>query len=167
MRGILLVVAICLAASSAMPAVAQQKNPLPSSGTFKVHSGWKGIGETTKFGDNRNFGSGNFYGVTFNDAGSGPLHVGPAVCAYTLDTVGGAGTLQGACAWGDADGDKITTNYVGKVSTSGALDGMNNITGGTGKFDGIQGQAPFHCQFLNDQNQAMCTVQFEYQLAKK
>ena len=28
-------------------------------------------------------------------------------------------------------------------------------------------QAPFHCQFLNDQNQAMCTVQFEYQLAKK
>ena len=48
MRGILLVVAICLAVSSAMPAVAQQKNPLPSSGTFKVHSGWKGIGETTK-----------------------------------------------------------------------------------------------------------------------
>ena len=99
--------------------------------------------------------------------GSGPLHVGPAVCAYTLDTVGGAGTLQGACAWGDADGDKIITSYVGKVSTSGALDGMNNITGGTGKFDGIQGQAPFHCQFLNDQSQAMCTVQFEYQLAKK
>ena len=59
---------------------------------------------------------------TFNDAGSGPLHVGPAVCAYTLDTVGGAGTLQGACAWGDADGDKITTDYVDKVSTSGALD---------------------------------------------
>ena len=44
---------------------------------------------------------------------------------------------------------------------------MNNITSGTGKFDGIQGQAPFHCQFLNDQNRAMCTVQFEYQLAKK
>jgi hypothetical protein len=97
MRGILLVVPTCLAVSSAMPAVAQN-SPLPSSGTFKVHSGWKGIGETTKFGDNRNFGSGNFYGVTFNDAGSGPLHVGPAVCAYTLDTVDGAGTLQGACA---------------------------------------------------------------------
>jgi hypothetical protein len=62
--------------------------------------------------------------VTFNDAGSGPLHVGPVVCAYTLDTVGGAGTLQGACAWGDADCDKILTSYVGKVSTSGALDGV-------------------------------------------
>jgi hypothetical protein len=53
-----------------------------------------------------------------------------AICAW-----------QGACAWGDADGDKIFTSYVGKVSTSGALDGMNNITGGTGKFDGIQGRA--------------------------
>ena len=113
------------------------------------------------------FGSGNFWGVAFNDAGSGPLHAGPVVCAYTLDTVGGAGTLQGACAWGDADGDKIFTSYVGKVSASGALEGMNNITGGTGKFDGIQGKAPFQCQFLNDQSQAMCTQQFEYQLAKK
>ena len=151
----------------AMPVAAQQNNPLPSSGTFKLHSGWKGIGETTKISEDHTFGSGNFWGVSFNDAGSGPLHVGPVVCAYTLDTVGGAGTLQGACAWGDADGDKIFTSYVGKVSTSGALDGMNNITGGTGKFDGIQGRAPFHCQFLNDQSQAMCTQQFEYQLAKK
>jgi hypothetical protein len=43
MRGILLVVAICLAVSSAMPAVAQQKNPLPSSGTFKVHLAGRGL----------------------------------------------------------------------------------------------------------------------------
>ena len=151
----------------AMPAAAQQNKPLPSSGTFKLHSGWKGIGETTKISDNHTFGSGNFWGVAFNDAGSGPLHAGPVVCAYTLDTVGGAGTLQGACAWGDSDGDKIFTSYVGKVSASGALEGMNNITGGTGKFDGIQGKAPFQCQFLNDQSQAMCTQQFEYQMAKK
>ena len=74
----------------AMPVAAQQNNPLPSSGTFKLHSGWKGIGETTKISDNHTFGSGNFWGVSFNDAGSGPLHVGPVVCAYTLDTVGGA-----------------------------------------------------------------------------
>jgi hypothetical protein len=52
MRGILLVGAMCLAVSSVTPAAAQQNTPLPSSGTFKVHSGWKGIGETTKFGDN-------------------------------------------------------------------------------------------------------------------
>ena len=79
-----------------LPAGAQQNKPLPSSGTFKLHSGWKGIGETTKFSDNHAFGSGNFWGVSFNDAGSGPLHAGPVVCSYTLDTIGGAGTGQGA-----------------------------------------------------------------------
>ena len=35
MRGILLEVAICLAVSSAMPAVAQQKNPLAKFGYFQ------------------------------------------------------------------------------------------------------------------------------------
>ena len=30
-----------------------------------------------------------------------------------------------------------------------------------------RGGRRFHCQFLNDQSQAMCTQQFEYQLAKK
>ena len=43
MRGILLVVAICLAVPSAMPAVAQQKNPLPSSGTFRSTVAGRGL----------------------------------------------------------------------------------------------------------------------------
>jgi hypothetical protein len=125
-------------------------------------------GPQSKVDDRQPSGLGTQRGrFAFQGRKSGPLHAGPVVCAYTLDTVGGAGTLQGACAWGDADGDKIFTSYVGQVTTSGALDGMNNITGGTGKFDGIQGKAPFHCQFLNDQSQAMCTQQFEYQMAKK
>lgn len=42
---------------------------------------------------------------------------------------------------------------------------MNTITGGTGKFNGIQGRAPFHCKALNDKGQWTCTQQFEYQLA--
>ena len=81
MRGIMLVGVICLAVSSAMPAVAQQNNSLPSSGTFKVHSGWKGIGEATKFGDNRIFGSGNFYGVT-TPLGPDEGNWGPIWCWY-------------------------------------------------------------------------------------
>jgi hypothetical protein len=42
---------------------------------------------------------------------------------------------------------------------------MNKITGGTGKFRGIQGQAPFQCRSLNDKAQITCTQQFEYQFA--
>jgi hypothetical protein len=75
--------------------------------------------------------------------------------ASALDTISGAGTAQGIRAWSDIDNDKIFTSYSRKISTSGAFDGMNKITGGTGKFNGIQGQAPFHCRFLNDQSQAI------------
>ena len=44
------------------------------------------------------------------------------------------------------------------------LDGTNKITGGTGKFKGIQGQGPFHCTTLNDKGQYTCTQQFDYSL---
>jgi hypothetical protein len=114
---------------------------------------------------NHVFGTGNFWGVTYNDAGSGPLHMGAVVCSYTLDLTSGAGPFQGTCVWSDGDGDQIFTGYSGKISASGALDGMNKITGGTGKFRGIQGQAPFQCRSLNDKAQITCTQQFEYQFA--
>jgi hypothetical protein len=89
--------------------------------------------------------------------------MGVVVCPYTLGLTSGAGPFQGACAWGNGDGDQIFTSYLGKISASGALDGMNKITGGTGKFKGIQGQAPFQCHSLNDKAQVSCTQQFEYQ----
>ncbi len=57
--------------------------------------------------------------------------------------------------------------YSGKISPSGAFDGVNKFTSGTGKFAGIQGQAPFQCRFLNDQSQATCAQQFEYRLGNK
>ena len=60
-----------LAISIATPALAQEKSPLPSSGSFKIHSGWKSIGESVQLGENHNYGSGNFWGVTYNDAGRG------------------------------------------------------------------------------------------------
>ena len=54
---------------------------LPKSGSFTIHSGWKSIGETTQIADGRTYGSGTFWGVTFNDKGSGPLHIGPVICS--------------------------------------------------------------------------------------
>jgi hypothetical protein len=156
-----------LALGLSAPVAAQQGGTLPTSGSFKLHSGWKGNVESIPVSDKHIYSYGTFWGVTFNDAGSGPLHMGAVVCPFVGETLNGAGTGQGVCAWSDADGDKIFVNYSGKISQSGAFDGLNKITGGTGKFDGIQGQAPFQCRFLNDQNQATCTQQFEYQLVKK
>jgi len=137
---------------------------LPKSGSFTVHSGWKSIGETTQIADGRTYGSGTFWGVTFNDKGSGPLHIGPVICPYTLEIVNGTLTAGGQCSWSDPDGDKFFTTWSGSLPPNGQFDGMNQITGGTGKYAGIQGRAPFHCRPLNGSGQWACTQQFEYRL---
>ena len=137
---------------------------LPRSGIFNIHSGWKAVGEVSKVADNHLYGAGNFWGVTYNDAGSGLLHQGAVVCPYTLDSLNGAGTAQGTCAWGDSAGDRIFTSWSGSFTPAGVLNGMNEITGGTGKFSGVLGKAPFQCRALNADNQWTCTQQFEYRL---
>ena len=137
---------------------------MPKSGTISINSGWKANGETVQVGEGRTFGWGGFYGVTFNTRGSGPLHMGSAVCSYTLDLTGGAGPGRGSCAWTDADGDKIFTDYSGTLAANGVFDGLNQFTGGTGKFGGITGKAPFQCKALSGQGHFGCSQQFEYRL---
>jgi hypothetical protein len=162
-RSILSAVAVALGTALALgsPAIA---GDLPQSGSFKLHSGWKSVGEVVQVGDNHIFGSGNFWGVTFNDAGSGPLDKGAVVCPYTLELMNGSGGFQGSCAWGENSGDKIFSSYSGTIAASGALDGVIKIAGGTGKFKGIQGQGSFQCTTLNDKGQYSCAQQFDYSL---
>jgi hypothetical protein len=80
----------------------------------------------------------------------------------------GTGTFGGGNdffrAWGDTDGDKIFTDWSGALKADGTFSGMNQITGGTGKFTGIQGKAPFQCKALNANGQWTCAQQFEYRL---
>ena len=137
---------------------------LPKSGSFTVHGGWKSIGETTQAAEGRTYGFGSFWGVNFNDKGYGPLHSGPVVCPYTLEILDGTLTAQGQCSWSDVDGDRIFTDWSGSLPPGGQFDGLNKITGGTGKYAGIQGKAPFQCTALNANGQWKCTQQFEYRL---
>jgi hypothetical protein len=137
---------------------------LPKSGTFLLNSGWKAVGETAQAGEGRILGWGAFYGVTFNQRGSGPFHMGTAVCNYTLDLTGGVGPGRGTCAWTDPDGDKIYTDYSGTLTADGVFNGMNQYTGGTGKFAGVTGKAPFQCKALSTQGHFGCTQQFEYRV---
>jgi hypothetical protein len=76
-------------------------------------------------------------------AGSGPLHNGAVVCTGAADLTNGAGPFGGRCAWSDSAGDKIFTNFTGKVAASGAQYGAHN-----------------------DKLQTACTQQFEYSLTK-
>ena len=137
---------------------------LPKSGNITVHSGWKSIGETTQAAEGRTYGFGSFWGVVFNDKGSGPLHSGPVVCPYTLEILGGVLTAKGQCSWSDLDGDRFFTDWTGSLPPNGQFDGLNQITGGTGKYTGMQGKGPFHCKPLNGNGQWACTQQFDYRL---
>jgi hypothetical protein len=157
---VVLISGICFAAYYTA-ANAQQ---LPKSGTFTTQSGWKAIGETTQVAEGRTYGSGSFWGVVFNDKGSGPLHWGAAVCPYTLAVINGAMSTQGSCSYSDADGDKIFTEWTGSMPPNAPFDGLHKVTGGTGKFSSIQGKASFRCKTLNANGQYACTHQFEYQL---
>lgn len=150
---------ICFAAYCS----AASAQELPKSGTFAVHSGWKAIGETTQVAEGRSYGYGSFWGVVFNDKGSGPLHAGPAVCSYTLEIMNGL-TGQGQCTWSDVDGDKIFTDWTGSMPPKGEFEGRMKITGGMGKYAGMQGKVSEQCKALNANGQWACTEQFEYRL---
>lgn len=137
---------------------------LPKSGTFTVQSGWKTTGDTVQIDEGHIYGHGNFWGVVFNDKGSGPLHRGPVSCPYSVEVVNGVLSAQGKCAWSDVDGDKIFTDWTGSMPPNSKLEGLNQITGGTGKYAGIKGRAPFQCIGLNGSGQWACTQQFTYRL---
>jgi hypothetical protein len=162
MNKIVVVVALGLATCMLTGTVGAE--PLPKSGTFALTSGWKAVGETAQVGEGRILGWGAFYGVTFNQRGSGTFHMGTAVCNYILDLTGGVGPGRGTCAWTDADGDKIYGDYSGALTADGVFNGLNQYTGGTGKFAGITGKAPFQCKALTTQGHFGCTQQFEYRL---
>jgi len=58
------------------------------------------------------------------------LRTGSAIRSYTLGLTGGAGPGASSCAWTDGEGDQIYMQYAGMRATSGAFDGLNQITGG-------------------------------------
>jgi hypothetical protein len=155
-----------LALGIATPALAQQKADLPKSGSFTVHSGFKSIGETAQITDKHILVANNTWGVSFNDAGSGPLHIGPIVCKSINESIEGAGSYFGKCAWSDSDGDKIFTDSSGKFTPTSGLAGTGIITGGTGKFSGIHGKTAFQCKTLSaPTGQGACMHKFDYELA--
>ena len=111
---------------------------LAKSGSISWHTGWKNVGDTLSAAEGHLQGHGSAIGTSFNDTGSGPLHVGPAECVYTFFVMDGGGPSKGYCAFGDVDGDRIFTDWTGEGDS-----GTNVITGGTGKYAGITGSGPF------------------------
>jgi hypothetical protein len=137
---------------------------LPRSGSISVHTGWKDTSVAIQVGDKRWQGQGMVTGATFNDKGSGPLHLGPANCSYTFFAVDGSANNMGFCTFGDSDGDRIFAQFTGTGTPEGTATGSNQITGGTGKYAGIQGSGPWKCKGVGSNGEYQCTQRFDYRL---
>jgi hypothetical protein len=154
---------ILMLTAAAMLSGAVHAQQLPKSGSISFHTGWKYAANVANPADKHVVGSGSVTGVTFNDKGSGPLHLGPANCFDTFALVDGKGPGKGFCAFGDPDGDRIFTSFTGTIGPDGA-NGTNEITGGTGKYVGIQGSGPWKCKGAGGNGELQCAQRLDYRL---
>ena len=139
---------------------------LPQQGSFSTHSAGTYSAQTFQVGDKHVIAAGNSSQVIYNDADSGPLHRGSIVCTWWFDDVNGSYNTSGACAVGEAGGtDTIFLEYSGKGTDNVAEQGTGTLTGGTGKYDAVQGKVAYQCKII-DQAQRLfdCTGKWDYQL---
>ena len=137
---------------------------LPKTGTINWHTGFMVVGDAVTVAEGHMQGHGKVIGSTFNNNGSGPLHLGGAECFYTFFSIDGKGTNQGYCAFGDADGDRIFTDFTGKVGLPDGDEGINVIAGGTGKYAGISGSGPWKCNPAGTNGGLQCRQSLDYKL---
>lgn len=134
---------------------------LPKSGRINLHSILKGT-TYTKFNDEYNHST--IVGVTFNEEDKGLLHLGKVACSYSGFAHQPINKGIGFCAFEDKDGDKIFVQYSGTSNVKGEFSATNDIIGGTGKFNGIQGSGPSSCTNTDNNGEFPCTEKFDYQL---
>ena len=138
--------------------------PLPKSGSINLHSGYWDVEAATTVADKHVQGHGSGRGVTFNDKGAGPLHLGPTDCFYAFFAINDSSKNKGYCTFGDADGDRIFIDFNGTGTPDGYFQGMHEIVGGTGKYAGIQGSVQWKCKYAGTNGEEQCTQRFDYKL---
>jgi hypothetical protein len=138
---------------------------LPKSGSISWHTGWKLTAEALTVAEGQVEGHGTAIGTSFNDKGAGPLHLGAAECVIAFFVSKGSGSNAGYCSFGDADGDRIFTEFTGKLGLPNGYDeGTNVIAGGTGKYAGITGRGPWKCKTVGGNGAIQCAQRLDYRL---
>ena len=121
-------------------AVAQQVEKLPPSGTthfttyFGVHPA-----HVVELVDNSSITVAELVGITVNPDGEPYFDNMVVHCLVTIRVVKGEQDLYGACKETDKDGDYTSTTFDSKA---------HYFIGGTGKYQGITGEAPFTVETL-------------------
>jgi hypothetical protein len=93
------------------------------------------------------------------------LHIKTAMCPYMSEENGGTSAFNGRCAWSDAEGDQVFSEWsVNIAGPDGAFQGPRTITGSSGRFRGIQGGLSIQGQVVGDKGQFTATRRWTYQL---
>ncbi|HSC66759.1 MAG TPA: hypothetical protein VLC79_03640 [Cellvibrio sp.] len=134
---------------------------LPQSGTINIQSIVK-AGAPAKFNDD--YSHNGVTGVTFNEKGSGPLHLGKVACSISSFTRREINRQIGFCTFEDKDGDNIFIQYAGGSHANNEFNAASDIMGGTGKFEGIRGVGSSACANTDSKGEFPCTEKIDYQL---
>jgi len=141
--------------------VGARAESLPNSGTINIQSIFK-AGAPTQFNDD--YSHNGISGVTFNEKGSGPLHLGKVACSVSSFSRKDINKTIGFCTYEDKEGDNIFVQYEGTSHAKGEFNAVNEIIGGTGKFEGVRGNGSGVCANTDKKSEFPCTGKFDYQL---
>jgi hypothetical protein len=120
--------------------VAQEVEKLPPAGTthfttyFSVHPD-----HVVDMAENSSITNAELVGITVNPDGEPYFDNMVGHCLVTIRVVKGEQNLYGACKETDKDGDYTSTTFDSKA---------HYFIGGTGKYKGITGEAPFTVETL-------------------
>jgi hypothetical protein len=120
--------------------VAQEVEKLPPSGTthfttyFSVHPA-----HVVDMVEDSSITVAELTGITVNPDGEPYFHNMVVRCLVSIRVVKGEQDLYGACKETDKDGDSTSTTFDSKA---------HYFIGGTGKYQGITGEAPFTIESL-------------------
>ena len=93
-----------------------------------IHSGWKEVGGWTQVSDERSHWAGTYWGVGYNDAGSGAFHEIAWECPAHAVLVGEVFSNRGSCVITDLSGDKNPV-HLDDVFAAGTMFGTRIVHG--------------------------------------
>ena len=163
MRKSLIVAAALWICGLGPPAISAEA--VPKSGSVQTHAAFYFAGTVAQVGDNHTYVDGPYWGVSFNDAGSGFLHQAAWHCPGLSEIVGGKNLTVGLCTITDGDRGVIYGTWGGNGPAGGSLTGKLVMTGGTGSYKGITGLVAFKCDPVGGNGRQLSCVHFiTYQL---
>ncbi len=122
--------------------VLSQQQQMPKQGTTTYVTYYTGRSLTSlNMGEVGSEALGEIVGITRNTDGQKFFDNMAVRCILYRQTLGGKGKANGACTETDSDGDKVFTTF-----DSGTM--MHTLIGGTGKYKGISGTAPYTSKVL-------------------